>query len=168
MISIEEIMTSEPIRLHPNDTLGDAYKVMAKKHIHHIPIVDNSNTLVGLISHRDVLAASGSVLRQHPSDQSECRLSELMITDVVSTTPQADILKVARYIHDSRHGCLPIVEKDQLVGIVTEYDFVEVAINLLERRMDKDPDSDDNEYLDNSSNLDIDFGLDTTSARDWD
>lgn len=166
MISIEEIMTPDPIRLHPDDTLGIAHQVMTEKHIHHIPVVDDDNKLVGLISHRDVLAASGSVLNQHPSDQSQRKLADIMITDVVSTTPQADTLKVAQYIHDSRHGCLPIVAKDQLVGIVTEYDFVEVAINLLERRLDQDPDSDDSGFLDGDAN--DDFGLDTSDAKDWD
>ena len=167
MISIEEIMTPDPIRLHPNDSLGDAHAVMTDKHIHHIPIVDDDNKLVGLVSHRDILAASGSVLRQNPSDQSERKLADIMITDVVSTTPQADTLKVAQYIHDSRHGCLPIVEKDQLVGIVTEYDFVEVAINLLERRLDRDPDSDDSDFFIDDADTD-DFGVDISAAKDWD
>ncbi len=166
MISIEEIMTPDPIRLNPENTLGDAHQVMADKHIHHIPIVDSDDKLVGLISHRDILAASGSILRENPKDQSARHLSELMVRDVISTSPKADTLKVAQYIHDSRHGCLTIVEDDKLVGIVTEYDFVEVAISLLERRLDRDPDSDDSDFLDDGD-LD-DFGLDTSDSRDWD
>ena len=167
MISVEEIMTPDPIRLGSDNTLGDAHQVMTEKHIHHIPIVDSNDKLLGLISHRDILAASGSVLRENPSDQTNRKLSELMITDVVSTTPTADTLKAAQYIHDSRHGCLPIIDQDKVVGIVTEYDFVEVAINLLERRLDQDPDSDDSDFLNEESAGD-DFGVDTTDSKDWD
>lgn len=168
MISIEEIMTPEPLRLQETDTLGDAHTMMAKKHIHHIPIVDSSGTLVGMVSHRDVLAASGSVLREHPKDQSHRQLNEIMVTDVISISPKADTLKAAQYIHDSRHGSLPVVENGKLVGIVTEYDFVEVAINLLERRQFRDLDDyNDSEFVSDEFRAD-DYDIDTSAARNWD
>jgi len=169
MISVESIMTPDPVKLSETDTLGTALTLMADKHIHHIPIVDGSDTLIGLISHRDILAASSSTLNKNPSDNSDILLSEIMTSPVVSISPDTGTLKAAQYIHQSRHGCLPIVDDGSLIGIITEYDFVEVAINLLERRAVKpfedDRDQDD-DYTDTDSPEDL--GIDTSSAQNWD
>lgn len=169
MISVESIMTPDPVKLTTEDTLGTAARLMAEKHIHHIPIVDANDGLIGLISHRDILAASGSTLKQQPSDNSETRLGEIMTTPVVSIPPETGTLKAAQYIHKSRHGCLPVVDNGNLIGIITEYDFVDVAISLLERREVK-PFEDEPDDLDEFVEDDYseDLGIDTSSARDWD
>lgn len=168
MVSIEEIMTPDPVRLCEDNTLGDAHSLMTDKHIHHIPVVNRRGKLVGMVSHRDVLAASGSTLRKNPTDQSNRALSEIMTRDVVSISPQADTLKAAQYIHDSRHGCLPILQDGKLVGIVTEYDFVEVAISLLERRQYRDLDDyNDSEFVSDDFYAE-DIDIDTSATRNWD
>jgi len=169
MISVETIMSPDPVSLSPEDTLGTAHDLMNEKHIHHIPIVEQDGTLVGLISHRDILAASGSVLRNNPSDNSQTKLKEIMTTEVVSIAPDAGTLKAAQYIHSSRHGCLPVVDEGALIGIITEYDFVEVAINLLERRAAKpfeDNAEETGRFDDDESPEDL--GIDTSSSQNWD
>jgi len=169
MISVESIMTPDPVKLRETDTLGTAHALMAEKHIHHIPVVDANDGVVGLISHRDILAASSSTLNRNPSDNSDIPLREIMSSPVVSISPDTGTLKAAQYIHQSRHGCLPIVDDGSLIGIITEYDFVEVAINLLERRAVKpfeDVGDQDDDYSDNESAEDL--GIDTSSAQDWD
>ncbi len=170
MISVESIMTPDPVSLSPEDTLGTAHQLMNEKHIHHLPVVDSNNEVVGLISHRDILAASGSTLNQTPSDTSDTPVSKIMATPVVSIPPEAGTLKAAQYIHNSRHGCLPIVDENGLIGIVTEYDFVEVAISLLERRNNKpfeDTSDVDTDYDDIGSTPE-DLGVDISAAKDWD
>lgn len=169
MISVETIMSPDPVRLSPDDTLGTAHDLMNEKHIHHIPIVEQDGSLVGLISHRDILAASGSVLRNNPTDNSQRKIKEIMATPVVSIPPGTGTLKAAQYIHGSRHGCLPVVDGGTLIGIITEYDFVEVAINLLERRASKpfEDNSDDIESFSDEESPE-DLGIDTSSAQNWD
>jgi CBS domain-containing membrane protein len=169
MISVESIMTPDPVKLNETDTLGTALTLMADKHIHHIPIVDGNDVVIGLISHRDILAASSSTLNKSPSDNSNILLREIMTSPVVSISPQTGTLKAAQYIHQSRHGCLPIIDDGSLIGIITEYDFVEVAINLLERRATK-PFEDERDQDDEYSAADSpeDLGIDTSSAQNWD
>jgi len=169
MISVETIMTPDPVKLKETDTLGTAHTLMAEKHIHHIPIVDNNDAVVGLISHRDILAASSSTLNKNPTDNSNTLLREIMTSPVVSISPETGTLKAAQYIHQSRHGCLPIVDDGSLIGIITEYDFVEVAINLLERRADKpfEDERDRDESYEGGESAE-DLGIDTSSAQDWD
>ena len=162
-------MTPDPVKLTEHDTLGTAATLMAEKHIHHIPIVDANDGLVGLISHRDVLAASSSTLNKQPADNSGIELGSIMTSPVVSIPPETGTLKAAQYIHKSRHGCLPVVDDGSLIGIITEYDFVEVAISLLERREVK-PFEGEQDSIDEFSEDDYpeDLGIDTSSARDWD
>ena len=168
MISVETIMTPDPVTLLESDTLDTAYKLMTEKHIHHIPIVDKSDALIGLISHRDILAASSSTLNSNPGDNSNTPLGKIMISPVVSIPPETGTLKAAQYIHQSRHGCLPVVADGSLIGIITEYDFVEVAISLLERRAVKpfEDNTDQDAYTEDDSPEEL--GIDTSSAQDWD
>ena len=169
MISVESIMTPDPVTLRAEDTLATAHTLMTEKHIHHIPIVGDKEELIGLISHRDVLAASGSTLNTNPSDNSNAPVSQIMTTTVVSIPPETGTLKAAQYIHKSRHGCLPVVDEGILIGIITEYDFVEVAISLLERRSGKPfEDNPDTEEEYSGADSPEDLGIDISSAQNWD
>ncbi len=171
MISVESIMTPEPLRLKASNTLADANRLMGDKHIHHIPIVDKADQLIGIISHRDVLAANSSSLRsERNSDYDSTLLGDIMVTDVVTISPTAGTLKAAQYIHNSRHGCLPVLDEGKLVGIVTEYDFVEIAMSLLERRERREFTEEDAEFLANEDNLQSpdDLGVDISAAQNWD
>ena len=169
MISVESIMTPDPVKLTADDTLGTAHKLMTEKHIHHIPIVDGSDGLIGLISHRDILAANSSTLNDNPTDNSNTLLSNIRTSPVVSIPPETGTLKAAQYIHNSRHGCLPVVDDGNLIGIITEYDFVEVAISLLERRDVKPFEGDQDDVTDfDEETFPEDLGIDTTDAKDWD
>ena len=99
MISVETIMSPDPIKLSPDDTLGTAHDLMNEKHIHHIPIVEKDGSLVGLISHRDILAASGSILRSNPTDNSQRKIKEIMTAPVASIPLIRPTLRVATKPH---------------------------------------------------------------------
>lgn len=135
MITVDEIMSSELRTLSETDSLADAQKLMAETHIHHVPIMDADNHLVGLISHRDVLAAQESRLSQESLTQNAADISiaDFMTRHVATVDPRANLRQAAIYLQQHRYGCLPVVEDGQLIGIVTDTDFVGVAINLLEQ-----------------------------------
>jgi CBS domain-containing membrane protein len=141
MITVDEVMSVELRTLTENDTLADAQGMMANSHIHHIPIIEGDNQLVGIVSHRDVLAAtepqrSGDSLAQNPSDIS---VREFMTRGVTTVDPHANLRQAAVFLQRHSYGCLPVVEEGQLIGIVTDTDFVGVAINLLEQMEESDP-----------------------------
>ncbi|MEL0083881.1 MAG: CBS domain-containing protein, partial [Gammaproteobacteria bacterium] len=62
MITVEDIMTRHPKTLRAKDTLADARRLMTEFEIRHIPVLSDAGALVGLVTLRDVLAASSSVL----------------------------------------------------------------------------------------------------------
>jgi CBS domain-containing membrane protein len=93
--------------------------------------------LVGLITHRDLLAASFSMFAE-VSDREQLSLfrqipvRELM-HDAFSVPPSMRVRDAARIMLDKQYGCLPVVdEHSNLLGIVTEADFLHLAVKMLE------------------------------------
>jgi CBS domain-containing membrane protein len=66
-------------------------------------------------------------------------VSDFMIRDVFTIAPETSLRKAAVYIRTQRYGCLPVVRAKELVGIITDSDFVNIAIDLLEQLEDSEP-----------------------------
>ena len=81
MITIDEFMTTDPCTLRDTNTINDARQIMTEKHIRHIPIIDSGNHVLGLVTQRDVLAATEPLAGNSDSAEanSGTRLSEIMI-----------------------------------------------------------------------------------------
>jgi len=138
MITIAEFMTSDPYTLRESDSLNDARKVMTEKHIRHIPVTDEENHLLGLVTQRDVLAATDPSSEQQTKSapqagDEDIKLSDIMIKDVSVIHQEDSLRRAALYIQSHKYGCLPVVSDDCLVGIITDSDFIDIAINLLEQ-----------------------------------
>ena len=138
MITIEEFMTPDPFTLRQTDSINDAWEVMIGKHVRHIPITDDENHVVGLVTQRDVLAATDpGAIREAKSASHEVRsditLSEIMIRDVTVIHKEDSLRQAALNLQTHKDGCLPVVVDDRLVGIITDSDFIDIAINLIEQ-----------------------------------
>ncbi|KGJ92216.1 CBS domain-containing protein [Thalassotalea sp. ND16A] len=137
MTDISKIMSTDVFTLTPEQSLSDARLMMTENRIRHIPIVDQQQLLVGIISQRDVLAAEESSLYGIKTDLRIEREQQIKIGDfyhkkLVTIPPQATVHQAALYLQKHKIGCLPVVENNKLLGLVTDSDFVNVAINLLE------------------------------------
>lgn len=144
MFTLDAIMTTDLITLLPTANLADARELMHKNKIHHLPVVDDNNRLIGLVTLTNVLAATDSILRDpdksiHPAD---VMVKDIMVTDVATVDERASLRQAALFLEKHRIGCLPVVTDGVLMGIITETDFVAVAINLLEQLEDGEPDDD--------------------------
>lgn len=137
MLTVAEIMTREPYTLGPDDTLDKAREMMAQHRIRHIPVVDGEDIMIGLITQRDVLAAEDSTVLNPVGDDNACdryiAVSSVMTTPVQTTRANASLRSTAMYIQQHKLGCLPVLGEGKLVGIITDSDFVQVAINLMEQ-----------------------------------
>jgi CBS domain-containing membrane protein len=137
MLTVAEIMTRQPFTLGPDDTVESARQMMAQHHIRHIPVVNDSGILVGLITQRDVLAAQDSTVLNPAADESSrdryVAISAVMTTPVQTTDESASLRGTALHLLEHKLGCLPVVSDGKLVGIITDSDFVTVAINLMEQ-----------------------------------
>lgn len=133
MISVEEIMSVDVQTLKPENTLAEARSLMAEHRIHHLPVVAEDGGVVGLVSHRDLLAASESILEADTEAHADLPVEKFMTTSVTTVDGRAGLREAALFLQKHQYGCLPVVTDDVLQGIITDSDFVAVAINLLEQ-----------------------------------
>lgn len=147
MFTINEIMTTDLRTLPETASLKDAIQLMAEARIRHVPIVNTKRKLVGLVTHRDVLAATDSNLRAPDERQTpgSIPLSKIMTRNVVTIDEHASLRSAALQIERHKYGCIPVVTKGNLKGIITDSDFVAVAINLLEQLEENELDEGDDE-----------------------
>lgn len=147
MFSIDAIMSTDLITLRPESTVADARSLMQSNRIHHLPVVEGEDNLVGLVTLTNVLAATDSFLRdpENRIHATDLQVKDIMVTDIATIDEHASLRQAAVFIEKHQIGCLPIVTKGKLRGIITDTDFVGVAINLLELAEETEP-------------LDADFG----------
>lgn len=129
---VSEIMQREVATLREEDQLTVADDVMRLGLVRHMPVLAGEK-LVGMVSNRDLLAASlTSALefgaRERRAFLRSVEVREVMTKNVVSVGPEMPIAKAARILIERRIGCLPVVKgEDQLIGLVTETDLLRAA-----------------------------------------
>lgn len=129
---VEELMESEVVTLEASDRLDLADDVMRLGHVRHIPVLDEGR-VVGIVTHRDLLAASLSKTLSFDPGQRRTFLrsidvGEVMTRDVATVAPGATLDEAAKLLLGRRIGCLPVVKPDgTLVGLVTETDLLRAA-----------------------------------------
>jgi len=141
MFSIEAIMSTDLITLPPTATVAEARTLMHSNRVHHLPVINEKADLVGLVTLTNVLAATDSVLRD-PDNRiraAEILIRDIMITEIATIDEHASLRQAALFIEKHQIGCLPIVTDGKLRGIITDTDFVGVAINLLEQMEATEP-----------------------------
>ena len=141
MMSLDVLMSTNLITAMPEDSLASVRTLMHQNRIHHVPVVNEEEQLVGLVTLTDVLAATDSILRDdetrlHAADIS---VADIMVRDIATIDEHAGLRQAALFLEKHRIGCLPVVTDGNLRGIVTDTDFVGVAINLLEQIENTEP-----------------------------
>jgi CBS domain-containing protein len=141
MFSIDAIMSTDLITVRPSDTLEHARALMHTNRIHHLPVVNDGGELVGLVTLTNVLAATDSILRDADNriHAEEILIKDVMVEDLATVDERASLRQAALFIEKHKIGCLPVLRNGKLRGIITDSDFVGVAINLLEQMEDSEP-----------------------------
>jgi len=136
-MKVKDLMQVEVVTLRVTDTLEAADTFMRAGLIRHLPVIDADNRLVGLIAQADVVKASASSARLHASEKERLATipaREVMVTDIITTTPDTEIGEAVDLLAEGRLGCLPVVENSRLVGILTETDCLRYLRDLLKAR----------------------------------
>ncbi len=136
--TVAQVMTSNPATIAPNDPIRLAIERMQERKCRRLPVLDaERGKLVGIISDRDLRRATNSpfVLRERWYDDfllDRIPVSACMTAQPISVTPQTLVIDAAKLMRDKKIGGLPVVEKEKLVGIVTETDLLNYLIRVLE------------------------------------
>lgn len=133
---VRDLMSVPVKAVGPTSPLRDVIRLMEEGNIRHVPVVDEQQRLLGIVSHRDVLrsqegslSGAPTVEQAHMNRWIEARW--LMTKEVRTVNPDTPALEAALTMRSHGHGCVPVVERGMLVGMVTESDFVEYAIQSL-------------------------------------
>ncbi len=128
-------MQREVATLGINDTLGLADDVMQLGRIRHLPVLSNG-VVVGIVSQRDLYRSAVSSMLQMPRATEREWLGKIpvrsaMSSNVVTVAPGATVHQAVDLMLAHRIGCLPVVERGQLVGLVSETDCLRHLAHLL-------------------------------------
>ena len=126
--NVSDLMSSDVVTLEQHETLSIADRVMTLGRIRHMPVVSEGR-VVGLISQRNLLHnALTDALGDSRSDNMEVlnsiKVSECMTKDPETCSSTTSLAEAADMMLKHKYGCLPVVDDDALVGILTESDFV--------------------------------------------
>jgi len=128
-------MTPGPYTVSPEDSLMEALQMMRLHKIRRIPVMVGDK-LVGLVSQSDIKRAEPSTLsdtEEHFTQVMEgTSVMQIMVQNLVTTTPDTPLLEAARILRKTKYGGLPVVEGEKLVGILTDGDLVGALVKLLE------------------------------------
>ena len=122
MLVIER-MTGQPVIVTGDMTVRSALETIQVRQVHHLPVVDNDDNLVGIVAEKDLLRARDDDL-----------LQDIMTRDVVTVTEYTALEEAARIMVDHKISSLPVMRDGKLVGIVTETDLFGIFLELLGAR----------------------------------
>ncbi len=132
-LRVDQYMTTDIFTIHHDEPIEMIANLMSWERIRHVPVEDKDHRLVGLVTYRAVLrflASGGSI--------SDTPVSEIMKTEVTTITVDTETVEAIRLMRRYRIGCLPVIQDERLVGIITEEDFMTIASNLLEEKLSEE------------------------------
>ena len=111
-LKIRELMSRDVRTVAPSQSIKDAAHIMNSIDVGSIPVVDNQR-LVGVITDRDIVLRS--VAKGQNLDQ---KISDIMTTNITTVTPDTEVHEAANIMATNQIRRLPVIENENLVGIV--------------------------------------------------
>lgn len=133
---VRDRMKPNPITARPETTHKQAVEIMREHNIHHLPVLDNHDRLVGIVVTEDLRlsqpspATTLSIYEIH-SLLSRMPLRDVMHSPVQAVSPECPLEEAAHLMLDQRIGCLPVMENDRLIGIITDTDIFQTFVGML-------------------------------------
>jgi acetoin utilization protein AcuB len=128
---VEEIMKSDVSTLTSDNTIEDAIQLMKTKRIRHLPVIDKSQHIIGLVTDRDIKDATPSIFyATGKRDILKKTVKEIMRTNIITGHPLDFVEEISAVFYEHHISCLPIVNDQKLVGIITETDLLHTLVQL--------------------------------------
>ena len=111
-MKVKEIMTTTVISVPEDETIEDAARLLARHRISGLPVVNKDGALVGLVTEYDLISKAGHTV------------ADIMGRSVISISPDTDVEEVSHLLTSRRIRRVPVMQGDQLVGIVSRSDLI--------------------------------------------
>jgi acetoin utilization protein AcuB len=128
-------MSHPAITVEPSTLLLDAALTLRSSSIRHLPVVE-SGRLIGLLTDRDIQRCAPSRLipiteAGYNAVFADTTVGRVMTREPLSVSPDTTLLTAIGMMQQSRYGCLPVIENDEVIGILVRSDLVDALHRLL-------------------------------------
>jgi acetoin utilization protein AcuB len=132
MTQLSEIMNRKVVTVDTHASLRQAQRILDRHNIRHLFVMDGKR-LVGIVTDRDLRKAAPSSKSPLTASEREEFMDELKVVEVMSrklieASPSTAVREAAKVMVREKIGCLPVVDGNALVGIVTEIDLLEILV----------------------------------------
>ncbi|GBD90982.1 inosine 5'-monophosphate dehydrogenase [bacterium BMS3Abin04] len=136
---VSKWMSKRVVTVDESDTLSEAVNTLKRNHVRRLPVL-RDNKLIGIVSDRDLKEAAPSRVTSLDMWELHYLLSKIKVKDlmkrrIITISPDSTIEKAAILMFDNKIGGLPVVENEELVGIITEHDVFNAFINITGARI---------------------------------
>jgi CBS domain-containing protein len=134
-LRVGQYMRTDFFTVGEDEIIDLVANVMDWQRIRHVPIEDNENRLVGLVTHRNLLRLLAENLSKE--ERTSLPVRDVMVTDVVTVTPDTNTVDAINLMRDEEVSCLPVVagqDDDRLVGFLSERDFLGITREMVKER----------------------------------
>jgi len=133
-LKVSEFMTTDLFTVHKDDIIDLVADMMNWRKIRYTPVEDKEGKLVGLVTLRIVLRHLLSIREKvHGQETELATVRNIMIKNPIIIDPNCTILEAMTIMRKNQIGCLPVVKDGELIGIITEMDFLRISGRLIER-----------------------------------
>jgi acetoin utilization protein AcuB len=134
---MREKIRKNPVTINPNASFFEAQNLIQEKGVRHIPVVDETNRLLGIVTESDIRKAGPSDVDMLRVQEASYLLRNLKVSTfmtpkekLVTITADALIEEAAQLMYEHKIGCLPVVEGEKLYGIFTETDAMDHFVDI--------------------------------------
>jgi len=134
---MREKIRRNPITISPEASFFEARNLIHEKGVRHLPVVDKNNSLVGIVTDRDIREAAPSDATLLSVQELNYLLGKLKVSafmtpkqKLITIAPDTLIEEAVQLMHDNKIGCLPVLEGGKLYGIFTETDALDHLIDI--------------------------------------
>ena len=134
---MREKIHKNPVTINPNASFFEARNLIEEKGVRHLPVVDENNRLLGIVTESDIRKAGPSDVNMLSVREASYLLTKLKVSafmtpkeKLVTITPDALIEEAAQLMYEHKIGCLPVVEGEKLYGIFTETDAMDHFVDI--------------------------------------
>ena len=133
-IAVKEIMSKDLTVVSPTERIVHARRQMLESNVGRLPVVDDDK-LVGMVTSKDLMRAFIEFRKSVPEKYQKSQIKDLLVDDIMSLNPtfvsrDMSITEVSNIIMETGFNGLPVVDDDELVGIITQTDILRLIEKL--------------------------------------
>lgn len=131
-MQVAKWMTQQPLRIKSDSSVTAALALLAMGDVRHLPVVDDEDHVIGMLSERDViglLAPAVANLAEEFEKATKLQVADFMNAGAVVLEPEDDLQDAARLFLEHKFGAFPVVKDKKLVGILSYLDVLKAFVN---------------------------------------